>query len=100
MPPLTFPTPNVPILGQVLKAHMGYVLVTFTCLCKPTNDPQLIRGTDQAAVCPSRGNVYRIVKVDFDASKGQHQPQVVVALIGRAEVPPGPMPPAPVGVNN
>lgn len=79
---------QVPIVGLALKAHVGYAMATFTCLCRPGNEPQLLRGTDLMQGCPHCRKIYRIVKVTFDATTGDNMPTVMIAPVGMAADPP------------
>lgn len=81
--PSPFSAPALPIVGQSLKAHDGFVMASFTCLCQPGNAPQLIRGTDLAVFCRACRNVYRILKVDFDLTRGDQLPKVTIGVAGK-----------------
>lgn len=80
--------PDVPIVGQVIKAHEGLVLVTATCQCRPDNTPMLINGVQTAAVCRACRNVYAIVRVEFDRAQGHQAVSAFVGLIGKADALP------------
>ena len=41
---LEFAAPQVPIVGQKVAVHAGYVMATATCKCRPDNQPFLIQG--------------------------------------------------------
>jgi hypothetical protein len=61
---------DLPIVGQVLKVHGGFMTATMTCQCKPGNPPLLLRGVDNLVPCRACGRVFAITKVTYDASKG------------------------------
>jgi hypothetical protein len=86
MPSIPFPKPtSVPLVGQPLKAHEGFAMATFTCLCRPDNAPQLLRGTDVYGVCLLCRKIYAIVRVEFDRNHGHKTPMVTVGVVGQAE---------------
>jgi hypothetical protein len=57
----------------------GGASAVVTCLCLPKNLPILLRGVDQLLQCAHCGNVYYIVKVEFDRQVGDLEPRVTVA---------------------
>jgi hypothetical protein len=59
---------NVPILGQVLKVHAGFVTAVLTCTCHRDNPPIVLRGCDNLVPCRACGKVFAITKVSYDAS--------------------------------
>lgn len=85
MATVPFAKQDVPLVGQSLKAHDGFVMASFTCLCKPGNAPQLIRGTDLAVFCFACRKVFRILKVEFDITKGDQVPKVMIGVAGTVD---------------
>jgi hypothetical protein len=74
---------SIPTVGQLVTAHEGVVMATFTCRCEPTNTPLLLRGHDMGHICRRCGNIYGILKVTFDRARGDVGPAVMIGLVGR-----------------
>lgn len=82
--------PLLPLLSSPLATrpqaptpHKGYVSATYTCRCHPDNPPDLIRGTDMAAVCPRCQAIYAITAVSFDRTAGDTEPRVRITYLGQ-----------------
>lgn len=82
---------DVPIIGQQLEAHAGYVMATATCKCRPNNKPFLIQGVNSAEVCLHCRTAYAIVALQFDRTRGMTAPVVTIAPVG---ISPAAAPPA------
>jgi hypothetical protein len=76
---------QVPIVGRpAFRAHHAYVMATFTCGCRPENQPQLIRGLDAPVVCLACQNVYAITNVQYVPSL-MKEALVEILPIGKVE---------------
>lgn len=72
----------IPIVGRPADAHEAIAMAIITCRCAPENVPMLILNVQYSVVCPRCRNIYRIMRVHFDAVNGE--PLVAdVALVGR-----------------
>ena len=80
---------HIPIVGQVCQVHTGEVSAVVTCNCDSENQPFLIPSSVAAIKCNKCFSVYRIVIVNFDASKSLGV-TIGVAQVGKAVPEPAP----------
>jgi hypothetical protein len=81
-PSLLDPASRLPVVGLPMKPHGGYIFAAFTCLCRPDNKPELIRGADLAVECPHCRNRYQIAAAHFDIREGK-PPVIAIVCLGK-----------------
>jgi len=68
----------------VVHSGTGNVSVVITCRCHPENVPMVLKGADCGALCLNCGNVYQIVKAEYDVRFHEGGiPLVGVAVVAR-----------------